>query len=319
MQKQFINLSMLACLLLQAPLAKSIYLPIAVRLLLYPIRGTLQWDEQETERERRQREQAESLQTNAGGQNRTAPQSIIAVPAPQRPELADQIKAINLPDTLGQIIKDPTGKDGTVFVNINLSGQTISETTASAQSTQISDGIEWFDRLKDTTRKGCVSTLDWIKNNKKRCFFYGTLGTYAVTQAYLWYLASTLQDHSCWSLWKHQASLEELYRCKQADLAQDVIATINSRQSTALNFTDRVTPFVTFLKETEQELAALNSYRKIITFIQNIHLSKIFFYNSQLYNESVERINRLQYIKNSVAAWLSDTQKQQQPLLLQKK
>lgn len=264
--------------------------------------------------------QSTTLKTDSDREVTTTsmPHTIVHVPGHQKPVLAEQIKAVNVPDTVGHILKKVgKDKDGTVFVNINLNGQTVSESTAIAHSSHVGEAIEWIKLLKDKAQKGYGSALDWITNNKKRFALYCFGGTYCITQFYLWHLAHSLQSSSCWSMWKHQSSLEELYRCRQEDLAQDVLITINSRLSSTKNFADRVTPFVTFLKETDEELQALNTYRSLVSFIQNVHLTRIFFYNGNLYEDSLNRINRLQYIKNSVLAWLSDAQKQK-PFLTQK-
>ena len=139
------------------------------------------------------------------------PHTIVHVPGHQKPVLAEQIKAVNVPDTVGHILKKVgKDKDGTVFVNINLNGQTVSESTAIAHSSHVGEAIEWIKLLKDKAQKGYGSALDWITNNKKRFALYCFGGTYCITQFYLWHLAHSLQSSSCWSMWKHQSSLEDL-------------------------------------------------------------------------------------------------------------
>lgn len=237
----------------------------------------------------------------------TIPQSVTHVPQVVRPVLADEIHAIDLPSTVEKALKAAKPSSGApVFVNINLNGQTVTESTAIAHSTTMGDTIDWFKQWKSRTKDSCTSTYDWIKNNKKKCILYAVVGCYAFLQFCLCYLVFKLSKANNWSLWKNQATLEELYRCKQEDLFKEALEILRNAHPAE----DTGTLYARFLKEANDELKKLSMYRSLTKFCEQIYLNKILFYNAHLYESIPDRISRLLFIKNSIMAAMSAHQRQ---------
>lgn len=226
-------------------------------------------------------------------------ETVASIPESQPPKMAQNLTAIE--GILKEAQKSPYGN--ITLINIMAQDRTVN-TASSVSHSQSSphDITEWARALKNKAEEASSSLFEWAKKNKGKFALSCAGGVYASLQVYLWYLTAGLQKSTCWSLWKHTVPLEELYRYKQADLAHDVMETIRFRYQNTLNPRDAVSPLTSFLKESEDEIKALNTYRGFVHFIDQLHLKRIFFYNATLYNEALERINRLLFLKNSVLA-----------------
>ncbi len=230
--------------------------------------------------------------------NTMMPHSVVHVPLSQKEtaDLAQEISAIDLPRTIEEALRKKKDTDGPIFINVNLNGQTVTKSSAVAHATQSTDLVEW---LYKRTHQSYQSLLEWIKDNKKKSVFYCLVGGYCSTQAYLWYLGYALSKSTCWSRWKNHCSLEDLYRRKQSELKQEILTEARNRSASAKNVDDGAL-LVSFLTEMDHELSLLESYRTLITTLTTIFIGKIFFYNTRLYHEISERINRLLFIKNTM-------------------
>ena len=219
-------------------------------------------------------------------------------PSQERSNLAQEIEAINLPGTIEEALHRKKATDGPIFVNINLNGQTVTKSSASAYSTQMGDVIDWAKRLKSRASESCQSTLEWIKSHKKRFTFYCLASTYGSIQLCIWYLGYRLGRDACWSLWKNHCTLEDLYRYKQTDLIQEVLEEVRRRSHAA--DADDSTLLTVFAKEVDREIAQLKLYQALSATLDRLYLKKIFFSLTTLATEAQNRINRLLFIKNSV-------------------
>ena len=220
-------------------------------------------------------------------------------------DLAQEIRSVDLPATLRQALKKKKGK-GSVFVNINLNGQTVTKSSASAYSSQMGDVLEWLKKCRTRATESAKTTVDWIKNNKKKFALCCLGGTYCALQTYLWYLSHSLTQDTCWSRWKNQCSLEDLYKYKQSELVQDILQEVRKRSP---NIGDDTATLAQFLQEVDKELRMFGSYRMMVTIVDKLYLRAIFFYNSALYQEVADRCNRLLFIKNSALATVADLKK----------
>ena len=128
------------------------------------------------------------------------------------------------------------------------------------------------------------------------------MGTYALLQTYLWYIAFKLSDYK-WSEWRKSVSLEELFSFTQSDLAKELLHSIKAHYAHIIDYAS-TNPVTLFFKQAEEELQLLRHYQKIADYLSKIRLSSIFFYNSELLGSVKDRIQRLQFIKGSFAASL---------------
>lgn len=244
-----------------------------------------------------------STAANSGTSTTLIPHAVSHVPLPsEKSALAEDVRALTMAKTIENVLKSKEGLHGPVFVNINLNGQTVTESTAIANSTNHADSLEWLKKYKDRAESSCFEAFKWIQNNRKRFAFYCISGFYVSIQTYLWYLAYSLQQTTCWSLWKNQCSLEDLYRYKQTDLAREIMNGIRDRYQPLKKSCDKLALLTQFRKETDVELVMLSRYRSIVNIIEKLCLGRIFFYNSKLHQDLTDRINRLLFIKNSVLA-----------------
>ncbi len=238
------------------------------------------------------------------------PHCAVQVPPASRgqSDLAQEISAIDLPNTIEEALKRNRDTDGPVFVNINLNGQTITKSSAVAHSTQMGDTVDWLKKIKGRTAATCQSTLEWIRTHKKRFVLYCLGGTYCSVQLYLWYLGYMLQKGTCWSRWKNQCSLEELYRFKQTDLVREILEEGRRRLQTTQDPDDGIL-LMSFVNEANRELSQLKTYKAITNSLERLYVSKIFFFNTALSQEAPDRINRLLFIKSSILAAVEEVQK----------
>lgn len=130
----------------------------------------------------------------------------------------------------------------------------------------------------------------------------GLVGTYALMQTYLWYIAFKLSDCT-WSEWRKSLSLEELFSFTQSDLAKELLHSIKAHYAHIMDYAS-TNPVTLFFKQAEEELQLLKRYQLIANYLNKARLSSIFFYNSELLSSIKDRIQRLQFIKGSFAASL---------------
>lgn len=204
--------------------------------------------------------------------------------------------SLNVPQTAEAITPiiqqalQQTDRQQPVILNINITGQS---TKAASNSQQ---------PLKEPTFQPPSPLLVQAQSLWKKypvLIAAGTVvGTYSCIQAYLWYISFKLS--SCnWSGWRQGTPLEELFGLTQSELAKELLRSIE------LLYADNTTPILLFFKQAEEELRLLKQYQAFTEYLQKTSLSKLFFYNTNLLHSLRDRIQRLQFIKNSFIASLS--------------
>jgi len=145
------------------------------------------------------------------------------------------------------------------------------------------------------------------------CFankFKLALGSAALLYCYVFYRLkkmewSLLRDH-CWSLWKNQLSLQELYMINNHDLIKDLLVAIQGRYTNVHNLDDFNTPLTFFVRDIDDEGRMLTSYEKTVRWLERLRLRRLFSINTTLIEQAAPRRERLNYLKGRVWSWISE-------------
>ncbi len=214
---------------------------------------------------------------------------------PQATYTTSPVSAAQTVSTLATALQAiPGAADRPVFINLNVHDQ-VAENTVQV-STPIISAPEPA-RLPE--QRGIWA---WIKNHKLLVGAGCLAAGYAALHYYLWRLASYLNKPTCWSLWKKQCSLEELYRIKQDELVESIASSLESSSSS----NQPAGQVIQFVQEAEKELSYLQRYQTIARFLETWCLSALFFYDKKIVEQAQDRIQRLQFLKNTVLGWLSN-------------
>ncbi|CDK30712.1 hypothetical protein [Candidatus Babela massiliensis] len=160
--------------------------------------------------------------------------------------------------------------------------------------------------ITDYAKKEFGLIIDWIKNNKFKVTMTALTSSYILINAKLIYLNYKLANENCWSKWRLNSTMEELYRVPQAIFAQDLLKDIQNTYTQIGNMTDYVTPLSTFIKDVDTEINNINTYIRMIKFLHKTKVRKFFIYNTKIYDQAPERLNRLLFIKNTFLSWLAE-------------
>ena len=121
--------------------------------------------------------------------------------------------------------------------------------------------------ITDYAKKEFGLIIDWIKNNKFKVTMTALTSSYILINAKLIYLNYKLANENCWSKWRLNNTMEELYRIPQSVFAQDLLKDIQNTYTQIGNMTDYVTPLSTFIKDVDTEINNINTYIRIIKFL----------------------------------------------------
>lgn len=165
---------------------------------------------------------------------------------------------------------------------------------------------QYTRKLKDQAAGFFGPLTRTILNNKKWSCIYAAGTLYAIIQMKLIYLTTKLSSPNCWSKWQSNNKLEQLYQIPQSVFSHNLLKDIQRTYTTVNNPTDFVTPLVTFMHETDNEIKYLKQYQRIVNWISRLKVSYIFFYSGKLYDDVPDRLNRLSFMKNTFLSWLTD-------------
>lgn len=159
-----------------------------------------------------------------------------------------------------------------------------------------------YTQVWQKTQTQVHQAFDWLKQcstiHKKKLGAIAVVTLYASTQATILYLQHRLHSKLWWSFWQQDKSLQELYIVPQKQLAHELLNAVQTRYTKTNNPLDYATPLVLFTRELEQEVCLLTRYKKLISALEHIKLSKLFFYKQKFIQKYTERLNRLAYIKS---------------------
>lgn len=182
-----------------------------------------------------------------------------------------------------------------IFV-ISLFGENLSKLTSK----------ELYENILSTVYNTLKMTFEWASNNKKMAAA-GILGSiYIIINSRLIYLHSKLKSSNCWSLWRSNLTIEELYFIPRQTLYNDLLTNIRMRYINFKNFKDNLAPLSNFLESVEKEEDYIKQYERIIKILKNMHITGIFFYSHDLFKQLKKRSSRLLFLKSAFLNWYSE-------------
>ena len=204
----------------------------------------------------------------------------------------------------------PSQSTGPIYINLNVQDNTSQQNQNIAVSSSKFFNQENYHKIFSASKEHAAncytSFVDWLKNNKIKFGLYCAAAGYSSLQGYLFYLKCKLASPNCWSKWQWEKPIEQMYQTPQAEFAHNLLIDIQRHYTTINNPTDFVTPLTKFMKDTEQEYNYLYKYKKIITYLEKLYISKVFFYDANLLASIDNRLQKLSYIKNTFLSWLAD-------------
>lgn len=180
-------------------------------------------------------------------------------------------------------------------------------------SLNISDNI---DTIKITIQNyassiGTTSTsyAQHVKNfclqHKYKLIGAGVLGIYSYAMYKILGGNSYLARKDLWSLWERKKKNQDLALLPQDELALQLMAEIQRRHIDIEDPADFLSPVGQFMRNAQNELCHLRSYKSFYKFAKNLSLATILPFEKKRWSQIQERIDRLTYIKNCAATWLA--------------
>ncbi len=126
---------------------------------------------------------------------------------------------------------------------------------------------------------------------------------------YLFLLYEVIKANAClssqysWSLWKHEVPLDELLGISAQQLSSELLLEIQRRYTSAQAPADFVSSLVAFLKDIDQEIAAVKYYSNLVIWLKKLRVSILFPIRHKLFATAPERLRRLYYIRNVFLSW----------------
>lgn len=152
-----------------------------------------------------------------------------------------------------------------------------------------------------------VSALQqWASNNKLKLAFYTTASLYSYITYKLFILKYHLIQTDNWSLWNNGLSLDELMSIPQNKLGEILVKEAQQRYTLIDDPENFITPIITFLQTVEQEKKMLEGYVALCSWITTVKLSKLFWFDENLFFLCRERLKRLAYIRAVFVNWITE-------------
>ena len=150
--------------------------------------------------------------------------------------------------------------------------------------------------LQERAKAGYDSLKSIISNNRKKIFFGSVAFVYLLTNYKLFSLSRSLGNTSCWSFWRSDKSLEQLFEVSQKELAKDLVLDIQKRYTNPANPIDFVRPLVYFTQDLEKEKGRLTIYCEICKIVKKLYIEKIFCINTNLLNSCDDRLKKVAFL-----------------------
>ncbi len=214
--------------------------------------------------------------------------------------------SVSIPQVLGEVMAGLPKENGQpVFINVNVNTQQAAQTSTADSSPQTVTPIPKPSILATSQVSGFLSNiLKWVREHKIKsalscgAFIYGGL------HLYLWYASHALSK-ATWSQWKSLCSLSDLYQMNQNELLKSLLSSLEETYQNKNPFLNAQR----FIKEATFELKLLSSYAGIVNFIDRWYLRRFFFVNRSSLASIPERMQRLEFLKNTTAGWSNEHQK----------
>ncbi len=219
---------------------------------------------------------------------------------------------IDIPAVLKTVMSGlPQKTDHPVYINLNLNNQQAAATartnkrSTSPSRSPLPPKPSWLSVAKEFITHKTTSVATWIYENKFKCAALCGISIYGGIQLYLWRMAQKLSEPDCWSKWKQICSLNDLYQTKQDELLKSILSELKQayHDDNHMNNAER------FIAEANKELTMLRGYQRALARIDWWRLSWFTFVSRSSLNAIPERIQRLEFMKNTVVGWLEEHKK----------
>lgn len=161
-------------------------------------------------------------------------------------------------------------------------------------------------RRAETPLQAMQSMYTWMMDNKFKTALYLAGASYIYLHYRLWYTKYILQDPENWSLWNKAIPLEELFATPQKQLAETLTHEIQRRYTNLNAPDDFVGPMVAFFQAVEKETVLLKSYERLCGWSKTLYISKIVWFDEELYTACDARLKKLAYIKSIFINWVAE-------------
>lgn len=129
--------------------------------------------------------------------------------------------------------------------------------------------------------------------------------TYGTILAKLFYGAYALANNQTWSSWRKDVPLAALSNVEQ-QVAQELFSTIQTHYANAPTSACFLSPLVHFINDVDAELVQLHSFVKIHAWIEYLKLSSFFPKQEDEQRTALEKIKRLEFIKQALINWVGE-------------
>lgn len=153
------------------------------------------------------------------------------------------------------------------------------------------------------------SLFKLVKENKKIAAGGLITSLYLALNLRLMYLYSKLKSSKCWSQWRSNLAIEELYLIPRQTFYNDLLTNIQTRYTNFRNFRDSLAPLSNFLEDVEQEEAYIRQYESLVKSLKWIRVSSFTIASHDLYKQLSKRSSRLLFIKSAFLNWYAEHNK----------
>lgn len=168
---------------------------------------------------------------------------------------------------------------------------------------QISEMDKYGKITMHTTAEFKTAPHDWYLTAK--ICGTGLAAAYLGMCAHLFYKGWKLLKKDSWALWHEEVSLQALYQLPQKTVAQELFSALIEHYPEAYNSVDAVSRFV---NDINTEIYHLEKFRTLHTVLDLLNLDIIFPRQKDKMLAALERIERLNYLKQVIWFASIDTQ-----------
>ncbi len=194
----------------------------------------------------------------------------------------------------------PAELTNNININLSINGQNSDEALQLLRVIVLGNTVK-KNFLQEVFDYSC-SCSNILFSNKKRTFIVAVCGLYTVTQYKLLYLTKQLTNTKCWSLWRHEKSLENLFAIPQNQLIHQLVADIQQRYCGSENLTN----FMQFLNDLETEHKYLIEYKNLCYWLEKVYILRFSLIKTIKLPEIEDRLKRLAYIKALFLNWIPE-------------
>ncbi len=206
--------------------------------------------------------------------------------------------------------------------NKNINNISINTTVNSSASAQIVDTVvsavkEEVKQIKEQVSASVemltLITKELLWEYKWRLGFIGTAGGYGFIVIKNQQLKTYITHPLRWHFWALTHLTPRLFRqdITNQDLTWQLIREIQSRYTSAQQPDDFILPFMQFLKDIEEEIRALKSYKRLGDMFEYLGISNYIFFDQTTYKKCATWLKEAETIKTLFLCWMADYKLQQ--------